>query len=346
MIATVSILKPVKNSFLRLIRSFFLCFCLGFCVTSLISGCSVSSQEPQHLRIGVNDWPGYAIAHYAQSENLFKQRGLEVELVQFNNQQDNIRATMRGALDASFVPLWEVFQVDPGEDRPAFIMVTDISAGSDGIVARAGIESVTDLKGKRIGVKLGTVTHLVLLEALQAAAISPSDIEVVDVSNDIGIQELEAGSLDAAVVWEPTLSKTAQAIGGKVIFTTADVDSLVIDGLASRQSFVDQNQKTFAQFMLAWFDAIQAVEQTPDTVFEIIGQQINQDKETFAQNYAGLEKGNLAMNQRMFAVGRLTEAVQQIVQLLKADPRHGRVIRQDIEINSTPVLEAIKLWQQ
>ena len=345
MTVTVGIPKQIKDYLVHLKRSFVLYFCLGFCVTLMVNSCSTSSQNLQPLRIGINSWPGYAIAYYAQSEGLFEQRGLEVELVPFNNQQDSIRATMRGALDASFVPLWEVLQVDPGQDQPSFVMVTDISAGSDGIVARSGIESIADLKGKQIGVKLGTVTHLVLLEALQSAGMSPSDVTLVDISNDTSIQELEAGSLDAAVVWEPTLSKTAETIGGKVIFTTADVDSLVIDGLTSRKSFVDSHQKEFTRFMLAWFDTMQAVEQTPNSVFEVVGQKINQEKEIFAENYAGLEKGNLSMNQRMFKEGRLTEAIQEIIQLLKADPRHGRVIRQDIEVNLDLVTEAIKLWQ-
>ena len=33
------------------------------------------------------------------------------------------------------------------------------------------------------------------------------------------------------------------------------------------------------------------------------------------------------------------------VKLLKADPRHGRVIREDVQINSELVLNAIQTWQ-
>lgn len=338
-------LKQITRQVGALRRSAQFWFALGVVFTVLISSCSIGFQQSLSLRVGINSWPGYAIAYYAQAAHLFEQRGLYIELVPFNNQQDNIRATMRGALDASFVPLWEVMQVDGGKDRPAFIMVADISAGSDGIVARSNIDSVADLKGKKVGVKLATVPHLVLLEALQTQTVSPSDVVIVDISNEVSIQQLKAGDLDAAVIWEPELSKTANEIGGNIIFTTDEVDSLVIDGLATRSSFVKTHHKSLTQFMLAWLDAIYAVETKPDEVFEIIGQQIGQDKEVFESSYAGLEKGDRTMNKRMFYGGRLTDAIQEITELLEADPRHNRIIRRDIEINASLMKSAIKSWR-
>ena len=343
--ADINRLTEFRQRLQPIIKTVQLWFAVGLAIAVLVHGCTLGGQTPQPLRIGINSWPGYAIAYYAQNTGLFETRGLEVELIHFNNQQDNIRATLRGALDASFVPLWEVLQADPGEEQPVVLMVADISAGSDGIVAAPGIHSVADLRGKKVGVKLGTVPHLVLLEALETEKIVPKEVEVVDVSNDIGIQQLKDGQLDAAVVWEPTLSETANQLGSQVIFTTADVDSLVIDGFVSRRSFVKKHPKRLKQFMLAWFDAIHAVESNPDDVFKQIGQHIGQSQEAFAAAYAGLKKGDRAMNQRMFREGRLLEATQQISTLLDADSRHNRIIRNDIELDATLVEEAMRSWQ-
>jgi NitT/TauT family transport system substrate-binding protein len=154
-------------------------------------------------------------------------------------------------------------------------------------VARAGIESVKDLKGKKVGVKLSTVTHLILLEALKSQQLKPEDVEIQDVSNERGLELLKAGKLDAAVVWEPSLSKTAKQIGGKVIFTTKDVDSLVIDSLVTGANTIKSNQESVTKFIMAWFDAIHAVNTIPDQVFESIGRQIKQTKETAAIDYSG-----------------------------------------------------------
>lgn len=261
-------------------------FVLTFAIAILFNGCS-QTQELKTMRVGMNSWPGYSIALYAKEAKLFEKRGLNVELIRFNNQQDNIRATIRGAQDMSFVPLWEVMQVDSNNDKPVIVLVADISAGSDGIVARAGIESVKDLKGRKVGTKLGTVTHLILLEALKSQQLKPEDVEIQDVSNERGLELLKAGKLDAAVVWEPSLSKTAKQIGGKVIFTTKDVDSLVIDSLVTGANTIKSNQESVTKFIMAWFDAIHAVNTIPDQVFESIGRQIKQTKETAAIDYSG-----------------------------------------------------------
>lgn len=309
-----------------------------------VHGCAREHPQPSTLRVGLNNWPGYAIALYAQEAGLFKKQGLNVDLVRFNNQQDNIRASIRGSLDASFVPLWEAMQVDPGNDRPTYLMVVDISSGSDGIVARSGLQSVKDLRGKKVGAKLGTVSHLILLEALKSHQINPQDVTLEDLSNDTAIQRLKAGAIDAAVVWEPALSQTATAIKGKVIFTTRDVDSLVIDGLATRASFAATHQAELTQFILAWFDTIQAVETNPIAVFDVVAKRLGQSREAVMRDYSGLKKGDIDLNRRMFE-GRLQEAKRQIVQLLREDSRHARVIREDIEIDDRPVMAAIKSWK-
>ncbi|MBD2578031.1 ABC transporter substrate-binding protein [Oscillatoria sp. FACHB-1406] len=325
---------------------FLFLFAIALVVTTSVQGCVAKlDSSPKPLRVGMNNWPGYAIALYAKDAGLFKKRGLNVELVRFNNQQDNIRATIRGSLDASFVPLWEAMQVDPGDDRPAYIMAVDISYGSDGIVARPNLNSVAELRGKTVAAKLGTVSHLILLEALKASKLQPNDIEIKDVSNDTAVQLLKQGQVDAAVVWEPLLGQTAREIGGKIIFTTKDVDSLVIDGLATRASYANEHQAELVQFILAWFDTIHAVETQPDKVFENIAQQLNQTKESFTKDYSGLKQGDIALNQRMFD-NRLQQAKQEIIQLLKNDTRHRQVIREDIQIDDRAVKTAMKEWKK
>ncbi len=75
------------------------------------------------------------------------------------------------------------------------------------------------------------------------------------------------------------------------------------------------------------------------------GQKLGQTGESFGRDYAGLKKGDISLNQRMFQPqGRLQEAVEQIVKLLEEDRRHGRIIRQDVEINQDPVMAAIEEW--
>ncbi len=326
------------------------CFCLfaiALSLTFLTNACNFGqNQALKPLRIGIATWMGFDIALYAEASEIFKQRGLAVDLVRFENQQDSSRAVMRSGLDAAFVSLWDVMQVEPGKGKPVVLMTTNISAGADGIVAKPEIKSVADLRGKKVGAKLGTVNHLILLEALRANQIKPSEVQIMDYSNDVAAQKIEAGDIDAAVLWQPMLGEVAKKIKGNTIYTTKQVDSLVIDILISNDSIVKAKKTQLKQFMLAWFDVMDAVATKPKEVFDIVGKQLGQSGESFARDYAGLKPGDIALNQRMFATdGRLNSAKTELVQLLQSDPRHGRVIRQDVQIDGSLVNEAMAGWK-
>ena len=320
-------------------------FMAAFAITIFINGCQEATNELKTLRVGLSRWPGYDVVIYGQEKGLFEKRGLNVELVLFDVPPDAPRAMVQGRLDAVYVPLGDLIQADSDEKTLSYVMVTNISYGGDGIVTQKQYSSIKELRGKSVGAKLGTTNHLVLLEALKSQGIKPDEVKIQDIPNDIAQQQMKEGSLDAAVLWEPLLSSTAQEINGNIIFTTKDVDSLVIDGLASRSSFIADHSEELTKFIVAWFDIMHAVENNPDEVFEVVSKKLNQKKEDFASDYAGLKKGDINLNQRMFEEGRLFQAKKQLSQLLKEDPRHSRQIQEEIDINSELVTAAIKKWK-
>jgi NitT/TauT family transport system substrate-binding protein len=313
-------------------------------VSIIFQGCT--NQDLKTLRLGMNDWPGYSVALYAKEAQLFAKYGLQVDIVNFNNQQDNIRATMRETQDLSFVTLWEILQVDPNNDSPAVIMVADVSAGADAIVSRSDLKSLQDLRGKKVATKLGTVAHLILLEALESAQIRPQDLEIVDVSNERGAELLTQNKVTAAVMWEPQLSKVLKQNNRKVLFDTSMQDSLIVDCLVTQSKTIQKHNQELVKFILAWFDAIQDLETNPNQVFSVIAKLTNQTSDAVAKSFSGIKKGDIALNQKMFAEnGRLSEVLDKSAQLLKEDLRHAKVIRDDVQINNQPLMEAIKQWQ-
>ncbi len=89
-----------------------------------------------------------------------------------------------------------------------------------------------------------------------------------------------------------------------------------------------------------------AVNTKPQEVFQQVGKALKQDSTSFANDYSGLQKGDIAMQKRMFqSEGRLHAATEQLIQLLQEDPRHGHIARKDVEIDPEPVTAAIKEWK-
>jgi NitT/TauT family transport system substrate-binding protein len=320
-------------------------FAIALFISVAFSACSLQ-QKPLQLKVGITTWPGFDIILYAQEAGLFKQRNLNVELIRFENQQDSTRAMLRGALDITFASIWDVVQSDPGNDKPTVILVTNVSYGSDGIVAQPAIKSVEALRGKRVGAKLGTVNHLILLEALKLHQIKPSEVEIEDLSNETAVEMMEKGKLDAAVIWQPLLGETARKINGNIVYTTRELDSLVVDSLVSRTTTIQNKRAELTQFISAWLDVMHRVETKPTEVYQVVAKQLDQSGASFGEDYAGLKKGDVAMQRHMFqSPDGLKTAIMKISNLLETDPRAGRLPRQDIEINSELVSAAIEEWQ-
>ncbi len=316
-------------------------------LTLVINGCvGLGTQQLKTLKIGYSQWPGFDVIVYGQEAGFFAKRGLDVKLVPFEISADSTKAVLRGSLDAGFDSLWQPMQLEETKDNPVFLMVTDVSAGSDGIVTQKSIKSVKELKGKKIGCKLGMANELVLLEALKLNNINSEGIEIENILNSTAEKRMKEGTLDGSVTWEPLLSDIAQEIEGNVVFTTKDVDSLVIDGLVTGSKVVSERKEELTQFILAWFDIMHAVETEPEKVFATVAQRLNQNPESLAKDYTGLKKGDIPMQKRMFHTGgRLEEAMKEIAQLLKQNQRFSRKIGEDIKINAQLLNTAIKAWK-
>jgi NitT/TauT family transport system substrate-binding protein len=319
---------------------------LGFAIILILTAIALiglrSKQVLQPLTVGMNDWPGYSVILYAEAKGLFTKRGLDVKLVHFEEQSDNLRATMRGYQDASFAPLPQAMQLDFPQAIPEFILVADVSAGSDGIVARPGLNFMAEMTGKKISARFGSIAHVILLEALWANDLDLDEVEIVDLSNEEGIAHLKDGSIDAAVLWDPLLGKTAKEIGGNIIYTTAEIDSMVVDGLITRPEVVEEKEEELIRFIQVWLEVMDAVETNPQEVFTIVAQQLDMPVEVFVQSFQGMIHGDRILNEEMLVQKRLEYAIARNYRLLLESYRHPSMIRDDIVINSRLFSQAVE----
>ena len=89
-----------------------------------------------------------------------------------------------------------------------------------------------------------------------------------------------------------------------------------------------------------------AVDTKPQEVYSQVAQKLKQLPIAFANDYNGLKKGDLEMQKRMFQKqSRLDEAIEEMGKLLESDPRSGRSLRKDIEINKELITTAIEGWK-
>jgi NitT/TauT family transport system substrate-binding protein len=192
-----------------------------------LSGAFAHAAEP--LKIGYSDWPGWVAWEIAIENDWFKEEGVDVEFEWFDYVA-SMDAFAAGKLDAVGMTNGDTLVVGASGAQSIMFLVTDYSNGNDMIIATQGIESVKDLKGKKIGVEVGFVSHLLLLQALETAGLSEADVELVNVPTNETPQVLASGDVDAIVAWQPSSGQALTLVpGSKAIATSKDVPGLIYD---------------------------------------------------------------------------------------------------------------------
>jgi NitT/TauT family transport system substrate-binding protein len=110
------------------------------------------------------------------------------------------------------------------------------------------------LKGKKIGLELTLVEHLLLLQGLQKSGMKQEDIELVNFKTPETPQALSSGQVEAVAAWYPTSSQALTSVAGsKAIFTSADVPGLIYDTVAVNPQSLATRKDEWAKFVKVWY---------------------------------------------------------------------------------------------
>lgn len=202
-------------------------------------------------KVGYNNWVGYIGFFIAQEQGYFKEAGLDVQAVSFGSPGEGIVPLINGNLDAHFTTADSVItRLDKAPDSMKIIYLVDTSNGADALVAADGIETVSDLKGKKVAVTVGECNHLLLAKALESAGLAEDDIIMANMDPDAAGAALKAGSVDAAVTWEPWIS-TIISTGGQSIYSSANVPNLILDCVAVSEATLEDKAEATQAFIHA-----------------------------------------------------------------------------------------------
>jgi sulfonate transport system substrate-binding protein len=188
-----------------------------------------ASQPPRTLRIG---WQKNGVLALAKGqdalEKRFEQRGISVSWAEFSSGPPLLEALGAGAID--FGPTGDVpplFAQAAGGNLRYAGTYRGSPAGSAILVHKdSPIQSIADLKGKRIAFKRGSSAHNFTVRALRSAGLAVTDINASDLSPSDAAAAFTAGQIDAWSIWDPYFAVAEKRPETRVL-TTAEgiVDS-------------------------------------------------------------------------------------------------------------------------
>ena len=257
------------------------------------------SAEPV-LKIAYSDWPGWTAWEIADKKGFFDKEGVKVKLVWFDY-GPSMDAFAAKKVDAVGVANGDAMVLTATGARNITILINDYSNGNDKIVARPGINSVKELKGKKVGVEIGCLSHALLLNALEKNGMKESDVKLVNMPTHEAVQTLESGDVDAVVAWVPHSVNALEAVkGSKMIYSSANEPGIIYDVLAVSQESLMKNKAEWKKVIAAWYDVIAYLNdpKNHDEAIKILAARVGISEKKYAGFMGGTKflKASEAMN--------------------------------------------------
>lgn len=235
---------------------------LTMCMT-LFAGCgsgagsdSKKTGSTKTYKLGISAYPAFYTWYITRAEGFFKARGINIELVYFPVYSDSVQAFNTGKVDMLSVAMPDVIAPYINDIGLETVLVLDNSNGADGLVAKSGINSIKDLKGKSVATEYGTIEHFFLLNALKTEGLTEKDINFVNLSVADAAPAFLSGKVDAACLWEPSLSKALGKQDSKLLISSEKTPGLIPDVLVANKNMTKDGKEDIEKVINAYFDTM------------------------------------------------------------------------------------------
>jgi ABC-type nitrate/sulfonate/bicarbonate transport system substrate-binding protein len=240
---------------------------------------ATNDQQLVDIKFGympfTTNWPVFL----AQKENIFGKNGLNVELVSFNSGVDAANAVISNQISAhavnTFVDLFNIEGRSPNKIKLFAVQQLSNDGYSEALVARknSGINSIKDLKGKKVGITPGTFTETIVTAAYGKEINLKEEAELVKLAPNLQVPALESGQIDALFAYEPNITLTTTNDTAYIVddhFFRNVAEPFYLGGFTISQQLIENNPDVAKRIIKSIDEAMQLGEENPKLKYEAI----------------------------------------------------------------------------
>ncbi len=112
-----------------------------------------------------------------------------------------------------------------------------------------GVQNISDLLGKRVGVPRGTICEFFLGRFLNLHGMSLSDVTLVDVNASDSVEEIADGDLDAIIYFQPHVYAMKEQLGENGVSWPAQSNQLMFTVMACRSDWAEEHSQLITRFL-------------------------------------------------------------------------------------------------
>lgn len=277
---------------------------LGLAVSCNSTGMIGNQGSNEPIVMGYSSWPGWWPWVIAEKENLFEKNGVNVDLRWFENYTSSMEGLANGQLDANCQTLNDTISfAGDAVNGEVGVLVNDNSLGNDKVIAKKGIEKVSDLKGKDVGVEVGVVDDFLLSLALEDAGMSRDDVNIVDLETGVAAQAFLSKRVDAVAAFPPFWLEALEREGSHELISSAAFPGAIPDLLVTTQTLIDNRPEAVQALVNTWFDILDFMEKNPEQANKMMAERAGFEAEKFQRFKEGTKIFTIEENLEAFSDG-------------------------------------------
>lgn len=243
----------------------------GLIIVSLL-GLSVQANAMQTITLAQNLAPISGITIIAKAKGYFHQEGLNVKVRNLTSGKVALDTVLGGAADFATVAETPLMRAALA-NQPIAIIATMESSNNDVkliVSSDDGIDSISDLKGKKIATFVGTSAQFFLVKALATAHLKPTDVEVINLNPSDMPTALARGDVAGYAIWEPNVYKGEELMGKKAKILSTRGIYVETFNIAVMKPYLEKHPKVVTRFLKALLIAEKYIKEHPSKSISII----------------------------------------------------------------------------
>ncbi|MBK1645431.1 hypothetical protein CKO25_12405 [Thiocapsa imhoffii] len=286
---------------------------IGLGALPLLTG-TISCDLQPTLTIASHIWPGYEFLFLARARGWLPER---VELRETASATDSLDRLVAGEVMGAGLTLDEVLSARAQGVPLTIVLVFNISAGADMLIAQPDIASLADLRGRRVGVETTAVGALMLSKLMATAGLREHEIEVVHLvvdprTNPFTDGALADGPLAAVITYHPQATRLL-AQGYRRLFDSRSIPEAIYDVLAVRTDLPRPLRTPLRELIAAHFRALAFKHRNPQTAAFSMAERLGVTGQQAAEIFSDLTLPGLDSNRALLGPdGRVHSVAERI----------------------------------